>query len=110
MTSYPLQIRKVVDISGRVEVTFDNLAKDLGLAEDYTRQVVFDVHVKEENTERIQVCFVDTSFCLSALCNQPIRSCFRPNCLSIESQNKPCDMVENSIYFFFNYFNFVKIY
>ena len=57
MTSFSFQIRKVVDISGRVEVTFDNLAKDLGLNEDYTRQVVFDVHVKEEHTERIQVCW-----------------------------------------------------
>ena len=51
------QIRRVVDISGRVEVTFDNLAKDLGLSEDYTRQVVFDVIVKEDHTERIQVLY-----------------------------------------------------
>jgi hypothetical protein len=45
----------VVDISGRVEVAFDNLGKDLGLTEDYSRQVVIDVRVKEEHTERIQV-------------------------------------------------------
>ena len=52
---YIFQIRKVVDISGRVEVAFDNLGRDLGLSEDYNRQVVFDVRVKEEHTERIQV-------------------------------------------------------
>ena len=52
---YIFQIRKVVDISGRVEVAFDNLGRDLGLSEDYSRQVVFDVRVKEEHTERIQV-------------------------------------------------------
>jgi CD109 antigen len=46
-------LRKVVDISGSVDVEFD-LAKELGLSDEYTREVVFDVHVKEDLTERIQ--------------------------------------------------------
>ncbi len=46
-------LRKVVDISGSVDVEFD-LAKELGLSDDYAREIVFDVHVKEDLTERVQ--------------------------------------------------------
>ena len=46
-------LRKVVDISGSVDVEFD-LAKELGLSDEYAREVVFDVRVKEDLTERIQ--------------------------------------------------------
>ena len=43
----------MVDISGSVDVEFD-LAKELGLSDEYAREVVFDVRVKEDLTERIQ--------------------------------------------------------
>ena len=43
-----------MDIQGRVEVPFENLAAQLGLEEDFARHVVFDVKVKEASTGRIQ--------------------------------------------------------
>ena len=49
-----LQLRRVVNIQGREEVAFENLAAQLGLEEDFARQVVFDIKVKEANTGRIQ--------------------------------------------------------
>ena len=48
------QLRRVVNIQGREEVAFENLAAQLGLEEDFARQVVFDIKVKEANTGRIQ--------------------------------------------------------
>ena len=48
------QVRRVVDIAGFVDVEFDKLASDLLLTEDYARQVVFDVKVKESDTGRIE--------------------------------------------------------
>ena len=48
------QVRRVVDIAGFVDVEFDKLASDLLLTEDYARQVVFDVKVKEADTGRIE--------------------------------------------------------
>ena len=53
-TSIQLQLRRVVNIQGREEVAFENLAAQLGLEEDFARQVVFDIKVKEANTGRIQ--------------------------------------------------------
>ena len=47
-------VRRVVDIAGEIDVEFKNLAKDLILNQDYARQIVFDVQVKEANTERIE--------------------------------------------------------
>ena len=49
-----LQLRRVVKIQGKKEVAFENLATQLGLEEDFARQVVFDIKVKEANTGRIQ--------------------------------------------------------
>ena len=46
--------RRVVDIAGQIDVEFKELAKDLALSQDYARQIVFDVQVKEDNTERIE--------------------------------------------------------
>lgn len=46
-------VRRVVDISGKVDVEFD-LARELSLSDDFAREIVFDVHVKEDLTERIQ--------------------------------------------------------
>ena len=48
------QVRRVVDVQGAVEVPFENLAAQLGLEEDFAREVVFDVKVKETSTGRIQ--------------------------------------------------------
>ncbi len=47
-------VRRVVEIQGKVEVEFEDLASQLSLNEDYARQVVFDVKVKEMSTGRIQ--------------------------------------------------------
>ena len=49
-----LQLRRVVNIQGKEEVAFENLAAQLGLEEDFARQVVFDIKVKEATTGRIQ--------------------------------------------------------
>ena len=43
-----------MDIQGQVEVEIEDLASLLGLKEDFARQVVFDVKVKEMSTGRIQ--------------------------------------------------------
>ena len=48
------QVRRVVDIAGQVDVEFDKLASELSLTEDFARQVVFDVKVKEADTGRIE--------------------------------------------------------
>ena len=48
------QLRRVVDIQGKEEVVFEDLAAQLGLEEDFARQVVFDIKVKEATTGRIQ--------------------------------------------------------
>ncbi len=45
--------RRVVDIDGTAEIKV-NVAKELNLSDDYAREIVFDVQVKEELTERIQ--------------------------------------------------------
>ena len=47
-------VRRVVAIAGQIDVEFKDLAKDLALNQDYARQIVFDVQVKESNTERIE--------------------------------------------------------
>ena len=47
-------LRRVVDIAGYVDIEFDKLASELLLTEDYARQVVFDVKVKEADTGRIE--------------------------------------------------------
>ena len=47
-------VRRVVDIAGQIDVEFKELAKDLALNQDFARQIVFDVQVKEDNTERIE--------------------------------------------------------
>ena len=48
-------LRRVVDLEGgEVAVAFEDLATQLGLEEDFARQVVFDVKVKETSTGRIQ--------------------------------------------------------
>ena len=38
-------VRRVIDIDGKVDVTFDNIAKELNLNDDFAREVVFDVQV-----------------------------------------------------------------
>ena len=43
-----------MDIAGQIDVEFKELAKDLALNQDFARQIVFDVQVKEDNTERIE--------------------------------------------------------
>ena len=47
-------LRRVVDIAGQIDVEFKELAKQLTLNKDYARQIVFDVQVKEDNTDRIE--------------------------------------------------------
>lgn len=47
-------VRQVVDISGKVDIEFENLFKELKLNNDYAREVVFDVVVEEDKTERRQ--------------------------------------------------------
>ena len=47
-------LRRVVDVRGEVAINFEDLATQLGLEEDFARQVVFDVKVKEASTGRIQ--------------------------------------------------------
>ncbi len=49
-----VQLRRVVQIQGRAELNFENLATQLGLEEVFATQVVFDVKVKEASTGRIQ--------------------------------------------------------
>ena len=44
----------MVNIQGKEEVIFEDLAAQLGLEEDFARQVVFDIKVKEAITGRIQ--------------------------------------------------------
>ena len=44
----------MVDIAGQIDVPFKGLAKELLLNQDFARQIVFDVQVKEDNTERIE--------------------------------------------------------
>ena len=46
-------LRQVVDISGKVDVEFD-LAKELKLGDDYAKEIVFDVVVEEDKTQRRQ--------------------------------------------------------
>ena len=46
-------LRQVIDISGKREVEFD-LAKELRLTDDYAKEIVFDVVVEEEKTQRRQ--------------------------------------------------------
>lgn len=46
-------MRRVLAIDGSVDLKL-NIAKELKLKDDYAREVVFDVQVKEEFTERIQ--------------------------------------------------------
>jgi hypothetical protein len=41
-------VRRVVDIDGKVDVTFDNLAKELSLNDDFAREVVFDVQARNK--------------------------------------------------------------
>ena len=48
------QLRRVVNIQGKEEVVFEDLAAQLGLEEDFARRVVFDIKVKEATTGRIQ--------------------------------------------------------
>jgi len=46
-------LRQVIDISGKVDVEFE-LAKELRLADDYAKEIVFDVVVEEDKTQRRQ--------------------------------------------------------
>ena len=46
-------LRQVIDISGKVDVEF-NLAEELNLSDDYSKDVVFDVIVEEDKTQRRQ--------------------------------------------------------
>ncbi|XP_040577960.1 LOW QUALITY PROTEIN: thioester-containing protein 1 allele R1-like [Lepeophtheirus salmonis] len=46
-------IRKVVPIDGEVEVSF-NIAKELNIRDDYSREIIFDVEIKEFLTDRVQ--------------------------------------------------------
>merc|ERR1719334_599190 len=46
-------LRQVIDISGKVDVEF-KLAKELKLSDDYSKEVVFDVVIEEEKTQRRQ--------------------------------------------------------
>ena len=46
-------LRQVIDISGKVDVEFE-LAKELRLTDDYAKEIVFDVVVEEEKTQRRQ--------------------------------------------------------
>ncbi|QQP52137.1 CD109 antigen, partial [Caligus rogercresseyi] len=46
-------VRKVVPIKGEVDVSF-NIAKELNIRDDYSREVIFDVEIKESLTDRVQ--------------------------------------------------------
>eukprot|EP00094_Tigriopus_californicus_P007480 TCALIF_07202-PA protein Name:"Similar to CUBN Cubilin (Canis familiaris)" AED:0.20 eAED:0.21 QI:0/0.76/0.57/0.97/0.85/0.88/35/0/3998 len=46
-------IRRIIDINGQVDLTLD-LAKELKLKDDFAREIVFSVQVKEDLTERVQ--------------------------------------------------------
>merc|ERR1719334_524294 len=46
-------LRQVIDISGKVDVEFE-LAKELRLTDDYAKEIVFDVVVEEDKTQRRQ--------------------------------------------------------
>jgi len=46
-------LRQVIDISGKVDVEF-KLAKELKLSDEYSKEIVFDVVIEEEKTQRRQ--------------------------------------------------------
>jgi len=46
-------LRQVIDISGKVDVEF-KLAKELKLSDEYSKEIVFDVVVEEDKTQRRQ--------------------------------------------------------